>query len=110
MGKSLRSKRENRLRAIRREMVNPIYELKDAAKQAVMEAALAAPKFPVRTTGATTSMDLAPIPTQGADVEMEDSNKKTEALKPMGKKMKKKLKLAKKKGHHGKGKLRRKHI
>ncbi|KAL0400992.1 UNVERIFIED_CONTAM: hypothetical protein Slati_4129100 [Sesamum latifolium] len=49
MAKSMRSKREKRLRAIRRELVEPIYEKKDAAKLAAQEAALAAPKLPVRS-------------------------------------------------------------
>ncbi|KAG9158710.1 hypothetical protein Leryth_027333 [Lithospermum erythrorhizon] len=49
MAKSMRSKREKRLRAIRREMVEPLYEKKDAAKLAAQEAALAAPKLPVRS-------------------------------------------------------------
>lgn len=106
-------KREKRLRAIRREMVDPIYEKKEAAKQAALEAALAAPKLPVRVPGAN-SMDTAAastpdIPIQGDDVEMEDASQKKAALKPMGKKMKKKLKIAKKRGHC-KGKLRRKHV
>ena len=57
MAKSLRSKREKRLRAIRREIVEPFYEKKDAAKLAAQEAAMAAPKLPTRTT-TTTSMDL----------------------------------------------------
>ncbi|KAB1221565.1 hypothetical protein CJ030_MR2G027122 [Morella rubra] len=46
MAKSLRSKREKRLRAIRREIVEPFYDTKDAAKLAAQEAALAAPKLP----------------------------------------------------------------
>lgn len=49
MAKSMRSKREKRLRAIRREIVEPFYEKKDEAKFAAQEAALAAPKLPVRS-------------------------------------------------------------
>ncbi|KAL6992107.1 hypothetical protein U1Q18_010215 [Sarracenia purpurea var. burkii] len=56
MAKSLRSKKEKRLRAIRREIVKPLYEKKEAAKLAAQEAALAAPKLPVRN--ATTSMEV----------------------------------------------------
>ncbi|KAK2998426.1 hypothetical protein RJ639_024631 [Escallonia herrerae] len=89
MAKSMRSKREKRLRAIRREIVEPIYEKKEAAKLAAQEAALNAPKLPVH-------------------VEMADGNKSMRSLKPLGKKMKKKIKIAKRKGH-GKGKIRRKH-
>lgn len=62
MAKSLRSKREKRLRAIRREIVEPLYETKDAAKLAAQEAALAAPKVPVRlppSSTTTAAMDLA---------------------------------------------------
>lgn len=45
MGKSIRSKRLKRLRTLKRELVTPHYDEKDAAKQAIMEAALAAPKL-----------------------------------------------------------------
>ncbi|KAK3005564.1 hypothetical protein RJ639_015809 [Escallonia herrerae] len=64
MAKSMRSKREKRLRAIRREIVEPIYEKKEAAKLAAQEAALNAPKLPVRPTKnknddiATAAMEL----------------------------------------------------
>ncbi|KAH7544870.1 hypothetical protein FEM48_Zijuj01G0031800 [Ziziphus jujuba var. spinosa] len=44
----MRSKREKRLRAIRREIVEPFYEKKEEAKLAALEAALAAPKLPVK--------------------------------------------------------------
>lgn len=43
----MRSKREKRLRAIRREIVEPYYDKKEAAKLAAQEAALAAPKLQV---------------------------------------------------------------
>ncbi|CAK9144582.1 unnamed protein product [Ilex paraguariensis] len=60
MAKSMRSKREKRLRAIRREIVEPLYEKKEAAKLAVQEAALAAPKLPVRysNNSSATAMDV----------------------------------------------------
>ncbi|KAK2967727.1 hypothetical protein RJ640_028458 [Escallonia rubra] len=89
MAKSMRSKREKRLRAIRREIVEPIYEKKEAAKLVAQEAALNAPKLPVH-------------------IEMADGKQSMRSLKPLGKKMKKKIKIAKRKGH-GKGKIRRKH-
>lgn len=44
-----------------------------------------------------------------ADVEMADGNQGFKSLKPVGRKMKKKIKIAKKK-FHGKGKIRRKNI
>ncbi|KAI3458349.1 hypothetical protein Pfo_015012 [Paulownia fortunei] len=116
MAKSMRSKREKRLRAIRRELVEPIYEKKDVAKLAAQEAALAAPKLPVKPTPSVTSaaMDFTAAATtsfanhNGIDVEMADGNQSLKSLKPIGKKLKKKIKIAKKK-HHGKGKIRRKH-
>lgn len=49
MAKSLRSKKKKRLRTLRREIAEPFYENKDAAKLAAQEAALAAPKLQVRT-------------------------------------------------------------
>lgn len=48
MAKSLRSKKKKRLRTLRREIAEPFYDEKDAAKLAAQEAALAAPKLPVR--------------------------------------------------------------
>ncbi|KAM7505703.1 hypothetical protein LguiB_004607 [Lonicera macranthoides] len=115
MAKSMRSKKEKRLRAIRREMVEPLYEKKDVAKLAAQEAALAAPKLPVRTyKNNTNDMETSAIATTSAaalnmDVEMADGNQSTRSLKPIGKKLKKKIKIAKKK-YHGKGKIRRKNI
>lgn len=44
MGKSIRSKRLKRLRTLKRELVAPHYDEKEAGKNAIMEAALAAPK------------------------------------------------------------------
>lgn len=111
----MRSKREKRLRAIRREIVEPFYEKKEAAKLAAQEAALSAPKLPVRTSTNNTSasMDVSSsLPpsssTLSMDIDMADNNKGM-GLKPVGKKMKKKLKIAKGK-KRGKGKIRRKHI
>lgn len=49
MAKSLRSKKKKRLRTLRREIAEPFYDKKEAAKLAAQEAALAAPKLPVRT-------------------------------------------------------------
>lgn len=48
MAKSLRSKREKRLRTLRREIAEPFYDKKEAAKLAAQAAALEAPKVPVR--------------------------------------------------------------
>ncbi|GER46552.1 alpha/beta-Hydrolases superfamily protein [Striga asiatica] len=110
MAKSLRSKREKRLRAARRELVEPIYDKKEAAKLAAQEAALAAPKLPVRPPPSK-NMDIASASlfgSEGLDVEMADGNESSKFLKPIGKKLKKKIKLAKRK-HHGKGKIRKKH-
>ena len=63
MAKSMRSKREKRLRAIRREMVEPLYQKKEEAKLAAQEAALNAPKLPVRSHNTdASSMDLTTMP------------------------------------------------
>ncbi|CAK7335943.1 unnamed protein product [Dovyalis caffra] len=59
MAKSMRSKREKRLRAIRRDLVQPIYDKKDEAKLAALEAALAAPKLPVKTSPFASSSSSA---------------------------------------------------
>ncbi|KAK7359567.1 hypothetical protein VNO77_01528 [Canavalia gladiata] len=111
MGKSLRSKREKRLRALRREIVEPFYDKKEAARLAVQEAALAAPKLEV-TRQSNTAMDASTAANNTQiDVEMADGSQSIASLKPVGgigKKSKKKLKMAKKK-HRGKGKIRRKH-
>ncbi|XP_020599829.1 uncharacterized protein LOC110039187 [Phalaenopsis equestris] len=48
MAKSMRSKRKKRLRSLRREIAEPFYEKKEAAKLAAQQAALEAPKLPVR--------------------------------------------------------------
>ncbi|RWV89229.1 hypothetical protein GW17_00048629 [Ensete ventricosum] len=52
MAKSLRSKRKKRLRTLRREIAEPFYEKKEAAKLAAQEAALAAPRLPVKSPAA----------------------------------------------------------
>lgn len=54
----MRSKREKRLRAIRREIVEPYYDKKEAAKLAAQEAALAAPKLQV-SVPSTTTMEVS---------------------------------------------------
>ncbi|CAD6259658.1 unnamed protein product [Miscanthus lutarioriparius] len=68
MAKSLRSKREKRLRTLRREIAEPFYDKKEAAKLAAQAAALAAP------------------PLQKYDVEMSDegNNRSKTLLKPLG--------------------------
>ncbi|RRT39951.1 hypothetical protein B296_00042444 [Ensete ventricosum] len=53
MAKSLRSKRKKRLRTLRREISEPFYEKKESAKLAAQEAALAAPKLPVKASVAS---------------------------------------------------------
>lgn len=63
MAKSMRSKREKRLRAIRREIVEPLYQKKEEAKLAAQEAALNAPKLPVRETKTNTSAAMEIIAT-----------------------------------------------
>nr|XP_023885906.1 uncharacterized protein LOC111998018 [Quercus suber] len=124
MAKSMRSKRVKRLRAIRRDMVEPFYDNKDAAKLAAQEAALSAPKLPARassssttTTTTTAAMDLVTtnITTSSAnamDMEMADGNESMGSLKPVGgigKKSKRKFKVGKSK-RRGKGIRRKSHI
>ncbi|CAK8560951.1 unnamed protein product [Lathyrus sativus] len=100
MGKSMRSKREKSLRAIRREIVQPFYDEKEAAKLSAQEAALATPKLqvPVRPN---TTMEISTSTvdnTNTMDVDMTDENKSKVSLKPsgrIGKKLKKKFKMAK---------------
>ncbi|XP_043702148.1 uncharacterized protein LOC122652469 [Telopea speciosissima] len=116
MAKSMRSKREKRLRTLRREIVEPFYEKKEVAKLAAQEAALAAPKLPVRPINSNSpKMEIATTSNASMDVEMADggdtNNRNLGSLKPIGgvgKKWKKKSKMHKGK-HHGKGKIRRKH-
>ncbi|XP_009786185.1 uncharacterized protein LOC107792768 [Nicotiana tabacum] len=114
MAKSMRCKREKRLRAIKREIVasEPSVLKKEAAKLAAQEAALAAPKLVVKSPSTSTAMDTSastPNNDNAMDVEMADGNQSAKSLKPLGRKMKKKLKIAKKK-HFGKGKIRRKNV
>ncbi|XP_024024087.1 uncharacterized protein LOC21394798 isoform X2 [Morus notabilis] len=119
MAKSMRCKREKRLRAIRRDMVEPFYENKDAAKLAALEAAMNAPKLPVKQTTTTSSSAMeAAEPTSAAnDIEMADDNNQNKgSLKPtggVGKSSKRQFKVGKGKRHgkgKGKGKLKRRHI
>lgn len=67
----MRSKREKRLRAIRREIVatEPTVLKKEAAKLAAQEAALAAPKLVVKSPFSPASMDIS-APTSDADTKM----------------------------------------
>ncbi|XP_041027388.1 uncharacterized protein LOC121267545 [Juglans microcarpa x Juglans regia] len=126
MAKSMRSKREKRLRAIRREIVEPFYDNKDSAKLAAQEAALAAPKLPVRPPpNSTAAMDLTTttsktdisstasiLSVNAMDVEMADGNQNVGSLKPVGgigKKSKRKFKVGKGK-RRGKGIRRKRHI
>ncbi|WOL03350.1 hypothetical protein Cni_G12070 [Canna indica] len=113
MAKSLRSKRKKRLRTLRREIVEPFYEKKEEAKLAAQEAALAAPKLPVKTP---ISADEPTAEISAAmDVEMADGGSGSKSLlKPVGgigkKKLKKKLKLKGKKRGKGKGKISKRRI
>ncbi|CAN1810036.1 hypothetical protein LINPERHAP1_LOCUS25787 [Linum perenne] len=128
MGKSIRSKREKRLRAIRRDLVQPYYDKKDEAKIAAIEAALAAPKLEVKTSPfAASSMDISTVSiidstsnantgrsvlgfdTTEGDVEMAVDENGEKAKKPLGRKLRKKLKLAKNKRRGKKGNIRKKH-
>ncbi|XP_068657512.1 uncharacterized protein [Aristolochia californica] len=91
MAKSLRCKREKRLRAIRREIVQPFYDVKEAAKLAAQEAALNAPKLPVPSSSALQ------VYKSDMEVEMADGTSSVmQNLKPVGgvgKKLKNKLKM-----------------
>ncbi|KAM3694177.1 hypothetical protein ACJW30_07G038400 [Castanea mollissima] len=120
MAKSMRSKRVKRLRAIRRDMVEPFYDNKDAAKLAAQEAALSAPKLPARASSSSTTtaaMDLVTtnITTSSVnamEMEMADGNQSMGSLKPVGgigKKSKRKFKVGKSK-RRGKGIRRKSHI
>ncbi|PIA63006.1 hypothetical protein AQUCO_00200788v1 [Aquilegia coerulea] len=125
MAKSQRSKREKRLRTIRREITTPYYDKQESAKLAAQDAALAAPKIPPKVytnnnnNNKSTSMEIATSPsaatntvTNTMDIDMNEGgtsyDQKSRSLKPIGRKLKKKLKIAK--GKRGKGKLRRKHV
>ncbi|XP_052182179.1 uncharacterized protein LOC127794916 [Diospyros lotus] len=115
MAKSIRSKREKRLRALRRGIVQPFYDNKDAAKHAAQEAALAAPKLATRSAdngSGTTAMDMiasASATSASMDVEMAEGNQNLKPRGGIGKKKMKKIKIAKRK-NRGKGKIRKKHI
>ncbi|KAK1556645.1 hypothetical protein Q3G72_009347 [Acer saccharum] len=112
MAKSMRSKKVKRLRALRRDIVQPLYDKKDEAKFAAQEAALAAPKLPVRLpkdTSSSASMDAATTSTlpdlNNMEMEMDDGNQSKSSLKPsggIGKKSLKKRKVVKDK-RRGKG-------
>ncbi|XP_062185084.1 uncharacterized protein LOC133888752 [Phragmites australis] len=99
MAKSLRSKREKRLRTLRREIAEPFYDKKEAAKLAAQAAALAAPPLPVRAPpqpqDAGSSRAAAASSASAMDVEMSDggSNKPKSFLKPIGSISKKKVQL-----------------
>ncbi|CAD5172304.1 uncharacterized protein LOC135674695 [Musa acuminata AAA Group] len=116
MAKSLRSKRKKRLRTLRREISEPFYEKKEAAKLAAQEAALAAPKLPVKAPVA--SDEPAAELASSMDVEMGDGgsshDQSKSLLKPIGgigkKMLKKKLKLKGKKRGKGKGKISKRKI
>ncbi|CAN8313769.1 unnamed protein product [Cochlearia groenlandica] len=109
MAKSMRCKRVKRLRAIRREIVEKesFTTTRDDAKSAAIEAALAAPKLPVRLPPASPFMEIAmpnsdPVSSSSAAaisdgmyVEMDDDKHK-KSLKPIGRKLKKKFKMGKK--------------
>ena len=111
MAKSLRSKREKRLRTLRREIAEPFYDKKEAAKQAAQAAALEAPKLPVRVHPAYEESLAAASRASAMEVDG-GSKKSTSFLKPMGTISKKKVQLhlkikkdkrkARKKGNSGK--------
>ncbi|AQK46045.1 uncharacterized protein LOC100275674 isoform 1 [Zea mays] len=97
MAKSLRSKREKRLRTLRREIAEPFYDKKEAAKLAAQAAALAAAPLPVR--GPPPSQDAgssrAASSASAMDVEMSDAgnNRSKTFLRPLGSISKKKVQL-----------------
>ncbi|CAH2034633.1 unnamed protein product [Thlaspi arvense] len=120
MAKSMRCKRVKRLRAIRRGIVEKesFTLTREDAKSAAIEAALAAPKLPVRQPPASPFMEVATSTSEPAsasgttannmDVEMDDE-KQTKSLKPVGRKMKKKFKMGMK-NRRSKGVLRGKRV
>lgn len=73
MAKSMRSKREKRLRAIRRDMVDPFYDKKDAAKLAAQQAALAAPKLPVRPSPFTSNISTMDVASASASTDADSA-------------------------------------
>ncbi|CAF2229691.1 BnaAnng11260D [Brassica napus] len=117
MAKSMRCKRVKRLRAIRREIVEKesFTLTREDAKSAAIEAALAAPKLPVRLPPPSPFMEVATPTSESAsvsanvmDVEMDDE-KHNKSLKPIGRKLKKKFKLGMK-NRRSKGFLRGKRV
>ncbi|KAL1205019.1 hypothetical protein V5N11_016366 [Cardamine amara subsp. amara] len=117
MAKSMRCKRVKRLRAIRREIVEKesFTQTREEAKNAAIEAALAAPKLPVRQPPVSPFMEVANSMTSESasasatiandmDVEM-DGEKQNKSLKPIGRKLKKKFKMGMK-NRRSKGVLR----
>ncbi|EMS55783.1 hypothetical protein CFC21_018629 [Triticum aestivum] len=116
MAKSLRSKREKRLRTLRREIAEPFYDKKEAAKQAAQAAALEAPKLPVRVHPMyeeSLAAAAAAAASRASAMEVDGGSKKSASfLKPMGTISKKKVQLhlkikkdkrkARKKGNSGK--------
>ncbi|KAF0894035.1 hypothetical protein E2562_033915 [Oryza meyeriana var. granulata] len=97
MAKSLRSKREKRLRTLRREIAQPFYDKKEAAKIAAQAAALEAPKLPVRAPPPSQdsgSSRAAASSASAMDIEMADEgNNRSKSLKPIGSISKKKVQL-----------------
>ncbi|MQL68274.1 hypothetical protein Taro_000542, partial [Colocasia esculenta] len=118
MAKSLRSKMQRRLRTLRRDLAQPFYDNKEAAKLAAQQAALAAPKVPVRgapsstTNGVggddTMATDAAASALDGImDVEMDDggNSKLMSSLKAFGGVGKKSKKKKQKGQRRGRGKV-----
>uniref|UniRef100_A0A0E0KV21 Uncharacterized protein n=1 Tax=Oryza punctata TaxID=4537 RepID=A0A0E0KV21_ORYPU len=98
MAKSLRSKREKRLRTLRREIAQPFYDKKEAAKLAAQAAALEAPALPVRAPPPSKDSGGSRAASSSAsamDVEMADegNNRSKSFLKPIGSISKKKVQL-----------------
>uniref|UniRef100_A0A0D3G076 Uncharacterized protein n=1 Tax=Oryza barthii TaxID=65489 RepID=A0A0D3G076_9ORYZ len=99
MAKSLRSKREKRLRTLRREIAQPFYDKKEAAKLAAQAAALEAPALPVRAPPPPSKDSggsrAASSSASAMDDEMADegNNKSKSFLKPIGSISKKKVQL-----------------
>ncbi|XP_020705284.1 uncharacterized protein LOC110116151 [Dendrobium catenatum] len=116
MAKSMRSKRKQRLRSLRREIAEPFYEKKEAAKLAAQQAALEAPKLPVRVRKNESEADVPAETSTAMDVEVADGvsshgDDSKALLKPVGgigkKKLKRQLLLKKlKRRGRGKGKAR----
>ncbi|XP_078437826.1 uncharacterized protein LOC144708400 [Wolffia australiana] len=118
MAKSLRSKMQRRLRTLRRDLAQPFYDKKDAAKIAAQEAALEAPKLPVpqykkpaQDEGDEIGSEITTTQVSGnaMDVEMTEGvvPKKSSFLKARGGIGKNSRK--KQKGKRGKGKYKKKY-